>query len=247
MSLNIPKGLKREFKKGFDEYIKTMGQDIIAHLPPTSVRCPNCFFDSFQNKSSNIYDTSFKTPVNIFPGTTAQRTIYPAPFNVETVSGVQYDPAIQNPKILIGSICPVCAGEGKLTSDNTVCMKAVVTQGMIQRGMDSATFMDLSAGRDGTPVTRLKTFSNNYPVCRDADYFIIKGIKYKIEIPVRLKGLGMDAIAELYLTASDVDASSSVEYDNDARININPLGQVSNQAPPLTPTIPPTVPGDDVW
>lgn len=247
MSLKIPASIKKEFKDGFEEYIRKMGRSVIAHLKPNEVQCPNCIFDNYQHKSTNIWNTSFLKPVNIFPGTSYQKEIYPAPFNVTSVSGVQYDPTIPNPKILNVAVCPVCRGEGVLINDNTTCFNAVVTVGKPQTGAEPSDYIDLSAGRDGMQLTRLKTYANNYAVCRDAEFFTVDGIKYKIEVPARLKGLGNKAITELYLSTVDVDSSSDTEYDTDGRLKIVEFGQVSNQASNITPTIPPVVPGDDVW
>jgi len=96
-------------------------------------------------------------------------------------------------------------------------------------------------------LTRVKTFSKHYAVCRDAIYYIIDGVKYKQEIPARLKGLGNDSITELYLSTIEHDDSSNSKFDFESRVNISEMGQVSNQASVITPTIPPLDPGDDVW
>lgn len=247
MALKIPTSLKKEFQEGFDEYIKKMGRSVIAHLKPHEVQCPNCLFDNITHKSSNNWNTSFLKPVNIFPGTPEQKTIFPVPFNVTSASGVQYDPSNPNPKILAAGICPVCVGEGVLIIDNTTCFTAVVTVGKPQTGAEPSDFIDLSAGRDGMQLTRLKTFARNYAVCRDADYFIVDGVKYEIEIPAKLKGLGNKSIVEVWLSTVKVDSSSDTQYDTDSRLKITDFGQVSNQASNMTPTIPPVVPGDDVW
>lgn len=247
MGLGIPSNLKKEFKKGFDEYIKKMGRTVEAYLEPFSVDCPNCIYDNLQKKSSNVYDQNFKKPINIFPGTTVQRQVYPAPFNVTTVSGVQYDPSLPNPKILKTSVCPVCKGFGILTSDNVQCFQAVVTRGISKTDVEGPDMVDLSAGLDGIDIIRLKSFSCNYSIVRDAKYFKVEGIKAKTEVPPRLKGLGSDAIVEVYLTTVQEDISSSVKYDGDSRIQTNPFGNASNQASDITPTIPPVIPGDDIW
>lgn len=247
MSLRIPTSLKKEFKDGFNEYIRKMGKPVYAYLPPYEVSCPNCIWDNLHGKSSNIYNLNFKRPVNIFPASASQRIVYPAPFNVTTVSGVQYDPALPNPKILQTVQCPVCAGEGLLFQENKSCFVGVVTVGKPQTGAQPSDFIDLSPGRDGMQLTRIKTFAKHYAVCRDAEYFVIDGVKYKQEIPARLKGLGNDSITELYLSTVTYDDSSNTKFDLESRVNVQELGQVSDQAPIGNPTIPPSVPGDDVW
>jgi hypothetical protein len=243
MSFKIPKSLKKEFKRGFEEYIKAMGRNVKLILKPHEVRCPNCFFDLAQKKSSNVYNTSFVRPVNIFPATTFKKIVYPAPFNVTTVSGIQYDPAIVNPKILQVSVCPVCLGEGVLIEKNEFCIKAVVDRGMNSYGGSKA--LDLSGGTDGTEVLCIKTYSDNYAICREAIAVIVDGIETAITIPPIIRGLGIDSLVEFYVTTIKEDMSSSIKYDKDSRLDINEKGETSDQAPVSTPTIPPNTVGED--
>jgi hypothetical protein len=181
--------------------------------------------------------------VNIFPGTPFQKIIYPVPFNITTVSGVQFDPSLVDPKILYTSLCPVCLGNGVLVHENIVKFTGLITIGK----NDNPEFKDLSAGRDGIQFARIKTFSTNYSVCRDAKFFIIDGIKFIIEVPTRLKGLGDLHITELYLSEVQEGPSVNISQDSDVRILNVKQSNISNQAPVSTPTIPPTIPGDDVW
>lgn len=243
MSLQIPKDIKKEFQHGFNDYIKSMGRKISAHMDPTSVSCPNCLFDTIQKKSANIYNETFVRPVNIFPGTSIQKTIFPAPFNVTSVSGVQYDPTLIDPKILTGALCPVCKGEGILQHENNTCFIGVITIGK----SGAPGFEDLSAGREGVQFARIKTYANNYSVCRDAKFFIMDGKKYKIEIPASIKGLGGLDITELFLSEIEEGPSVNINYDKDIRVLNTEQGPVSNQATSGSPIIPPIVPGDDVW
>jgi len=239
--MGIPRSVKKQFKAKFDDYMKAMGKSIDVYLDPYEVGCPNCIFDSVQEVSANVYNEQFKRPVNIFPSTHAERIVYPVPFNVLTVSGVQYDPTIQNPKILKTTVCPVCKGTGILISANKICLTAVVTWGPKEE------FLELSAGREGQPICRIKTFNCNYSVVRDATKFVVEGIECKLHRPPRVKGLGGDHIVEAYLLANEVGPSVSKNYDSDVRIDINNPERVSDQAPISTPTIPPTTPGDDIW
>lgn len=250
MTLKIPRELKKEFKDGFAEYIKTMGRNVEVYLKPYQVLCPNCQYDSVQKKSTNIWNSTFLRPVNIFVGTQFQQTIFPQPFNVTTASGVVYDPVITNPKILIATVCPICKGEGILIRDNKVDMNAVVTIGLLRGGYgntESPRFYDLSAGLEGKQVYRFKTYECNYATCRDAEYFKVDNIKLKAELPPRVKGLGGYHLTEMFLSEITEGNSVTDVFDNDIRTHIEKQGQTSNQAPVYNPTIPPIIPGDDVW
>lgn len=243
MSFKIPKSLKKEFKKGFEEYIKVMGRTVILVLKPHEVKCPNCFYDPTQKRSSNTYNTSFIRPVNIFPTTTFKRIIYPAPFNVVSVSGVQYDPAILNPRILQGDACPVCIGAGVLTGKNEFCIRAVVDRGIKAEG--GPQLLDLSSGFNGLEILSIKTYSDNYALCREAVSVMVDGVETTVAIPPIIRGLGTDSLVELYVSTIKENMSSSTKYDKDSRLNINDKGGVSNQAPISSPTVPPNVVGDD--
>jgi hypothetical protein len=238
----IPKGLKTQFKKGIKEYLKTMGRNITVVLPPVSTDCPNCLYNTGSKQSSNVFNLEFIRPVNVFPGKSYQRTVYPVPFNIPDTAldpAIQFDPSLSNPKILKSSICPVCKGKGVLTEENTHCIRALVTWNPKEE------YLDLSAGRDGVPICRLKTYKEHYALCRDAKSFIIDGVKCVLESPPKVKGLGADHLIELYAIQFTVDDSVSINYDDDPRISKDLVGQVSDQADSGTPTTPPTIPTDD--
>ena len=238
--ITIPKSLKKEFNKGFDHYLKVMGRQVTVVLPPFIVNCPNCIWDSVRAKSTNVYDTQFIRPKNVFVGTSKQQKIYPQPFNVETApAGIQYDPALDNPKILRTTVCPVCKGEGTLLCDRTICITGLVTWNPKEE------FLDLSGGLDGQNICRIKTFRNNYALCRDAESFIVDGTECVLQTPPRVKGLGADHITEFYLIATAVDKSVSDKLDSDPRIIKDIKGSSSEQAPEISPDNPPTIPSED--
>jgi hypothetical protein len=189
----------------------------------------------------NVYNTEFLRPVNVFPGTHAEQKIYPQPFNVPTVSGVQYDPNNPNPKILKTTVCPVCRGSGIITEPHDICITALVTWNPKEE------FLDLSVGEEGESICRLKVFECDYEICKEAKSYIVDGVACRLFTPPRVKGLGGDHLVEFYLQTTAVDKDVTDKYENDSRVKVNPIGRVSDQAPPSTPTIPPSIPGDDVW
>lgn len=249
-ALRVPTELKREFKSGFEDYIKAMGRCVDVYLKPYEIGCPNCISDVIQKKSMNVWNVNFLRAVNIFVGTPAQRTVFPQPFNVSEAPGVVFDPAIPNPRILRTSVCPVCKGQGTLTAENKEKIVGVITIGILGTGAGNAKsphFMQVSAGYDGREIYRIKTYAKHYAVCREAKHFKVDGITLQRETIARVKGLGGYHITEVYLVEVSEDSSVTNVFDSDARIKINEKGQMSDQAPLVTPTIPPIVPGDDVW
>lgn len=237
--MKIPKSLKKEFKKGMDSYLDAMGKNITLILDPFKTDCPNCLHDQSRKKSINIYNTSFVRPLNIFPNTPQQKTIYPKPFNVTTVSGVQYDPFDPNPKILKTTICPVCYGEGFLSSPNTICIKALITWN------PKEVIEETSAGREGNPICRIKTFKCNYAILRDVKEVLVDGVKCVLHIQPKVKGLGDDHLIEAYLITKEVKASVSENYNTDERLNTANEERSSDQASILTPINPPIIPSEE--
>ncbi|RKZ96083.1 MAG: hypothetical protein DRQ40_02000 [Gammaproteobacteria bacterium] len=240
--ITIPRTLKKQFKKGISQYIQEMGRDIVVVLPPYSTDCPNCLYDTSAKKSANVYDLQFIRPVNIFPGKPIQKTVYPQPFDTtedDISPDVQYDPSLSNPKILKSSICPVCRGLGILTEENKICIRAHITWNPKEE------FLDLSAGRDGVPICRIKTFKEHYALCRDSKSFTIDGVKCIVDTPPRVKGLGDIHLIEFYAIQVPVDDSVTIKYDGDPRINKDLVGQASDQASAASPTTPPIIPSDD--
>jgi hypothetical protein len=237
--MRIPKSLKKEFKTGMDSYLKDMGRTITVVLDPYITDCPNCVHDNVRKVSGNVYDETFVRPLNIFPGTSKQRIVYPKPFNVTSVSGIQYDPADPNPKILKTTICPVCFGSGNLTAPNIICIKALVTWNPKEK------IEETSAGREGDPICRIKTFQCNYPIVRDAKGIIIDGVDCLLHIAPRPKGLGADHLIEAYLIAKDVKASATTKYNEDPRINTVTNERSSDQSQISTPINPPVIPSEE--
>jgi hypothetical protein len=250
MALKIPKGLKREFKEGFLEYLKVMGDSVILHLEPYRVDCPNCVWDSNAKVSTNKFNSSFIRPVNIFVGTPKVKKVYPIPFNITDDSGIEYDPVLSNPRVLKSAVCPMCLGRGVLEEENTHTIVALITTHNSMPGgggTEGSNIIVLPAGEEGTQVTRIKSHPNHYAICRDAKYYTVKGIKMRNVIPPRLKGLGGEHITEAYLITVDVGKSSNTSKDGDYRLDTSPIGQSSNQAPESDPQNPPTTPGDTEW
>ena len=106
-------------------------------------------------------------------------------------------------------MCPVCRGAGTLIQENRVLVKAVVDRNQSGGpGAKGPQVFDLSAGRDARDLLRLKTFSCNYKLFRDATSFIVDGVITKAESPVLLKGVGIDALVEVYVSTIKEDAGS---------------------------------------
>jgi len=246
------KGLRRTqkvFKKTMDRFIKVNGRPIIVRLPPVSSDCPNCLTDPLfdQNESINRYNEAFVRPVNVFPGTTEERIVYPKPFNVLSVSGVIYDPSDPNPRILNTAVCPVCKGRGKLTVTPEVCINGNFNWHP-RSGLSDGKMTDISAGRFPSNIGIIKTDLCNYAICRDAVEFVLNnGVRCQTYETAVKKGIGEDAFVEIYVQKVDSTDSTSKDQVSDPRVNIRPIDSVSDQSNPGTPHSPPNTFADDEW
>lgn len=159
MAKIVDNSIKQTYKRLINQTIEDLHKPIILHLPPTSVSCPNCIYDSINKKSSGVFDTSFVSPTVIFGN-----TITPTSFN--------------------RSRCPICYGEGILTSSNTKSVKALV------RWNPGDDLENLPIGREGKPIVRIKTKRTEYDNVMNAEYFTVDGTRCEILRPPTIRGLG---------------------------------------------------------
>lgn len=244
------KHAQKVFKKQMDRFIEVNGRPILVLLPQILSDCPNCLNDPifYQGESVNKYNTNFIRPVNIFPGTSEEQTIYPQPFNVDALpSGITFDPADPNPRIINSTICPVCRGKGKLAVQPNVCINANFNWHP-RSGLSDGMIMDLSPGRLPDNIGIIKTDLCNFAICKDSIGFIVdSGVECKMITPPVKKGVGEDAFVEIYVQKIDSTDTTSHINDEDARLNVRPVAESSAQADPGTPHSPPNTFSNEDW
>ena len=244
------KKIQKEFDKKMGKFIVINGRPIIVNLQKIRSDCPNCINDAHfnQDESTNIYNQGFIRPVLVFPGTTSEEIIYPQPFNVTALpSGIVFDPTNTNPKILSTVVCPVCKGRGELFYQPDVCINANFNWHP-RSGPADGMIMDKSPGRHPDNVGIIKTELCNFAICRDARSFIVdEGVVCEMIVPPTKKGIGEDAFVEIYVQKVDSTDSTSFVKDQDKRVNVRILGEVSDQSTSGTPHTPPTLFGNEDW
>ena len=153
--------IRKIYKELIKQVIEDLHKPIVAYMPPEKVDCPNCHWDSQNQKSSGVFDNSFVSPVIIFGQTI-------------------------NPQSFTRGRCPVCFGLGYLKQDIVKNLKALVkwnprTADVIER---------TPAGRESSPIVRIKTSRDDFDVVISAEYFLIDGVKCELNEPPTIRGLG---------------------------------------------------------
>ena len=59
---------KDRFKKIMDRFIDGLGRDVFVYLTPTRSECPNCYYDSRNNRSSGIPKVDSSSPTYFITG-----------------------------------------------------------------------------------------------------------------------------------------------------------------------------------
>lgn len=161
MAKIVSPSIRKIYKNLIRDTVEDLNKPIKIFLPPDKADCPNCRWDFINQKSSGTFDSSFVSPVVIFG---------------ETI----------NPQSFSRSRCPVCLGEGILTSDVVKNAKALVKWNPRRPGVIEAT----PVGRESSPVVRIKLLRKHYTDVINSVYFLVDGVKCELDEPPTIRGLG---------------------------------------------------------
>lgn len=176
MAQIVTPDIRRVYSKLIKQVIKDLNKPITAYLPPATENCPNCLWSFSLKKSSGTFDSSFITPVVIFGN-----TITPSSFT--------------------RGRCPVCFGEGKLSSEIPKSLKALVKWNPKSVKAIEST----PAGRESSPIVRIKVDRNDFDTLVAALYFIVDGVRCELNEPPTVRGLGeQEELVVAYLIATEV-------------------------------------------
>ena len=168
--------IRRVYKKLIKQVVADLNKPITAYMPPIQENCPNCLYDFSLKKSSGTFDASFVTPVVIFGNTI-------------------------NPILFTRSRCPVCFGEGKLSSSVTRSLKALVKWNPKSADEIKST----PIGRESSPIVRIKVLRDDFETLVAASYFIIDGIRCELNEPPTIRGLGIqEELVVAFLISTEI-------------------------------------------
>jgi hypothetical protein len=189
----VPKSVKKQFKKLTQRLVLDLAQSFrIIQESPSFVDCPNCVWDSINKKSSNIFQSSFTTPIIIFANTDQSRAISPTSFTEGR--------------------CPVCIGEGQLFTIKEICIPAMVN--FLSRDERGARFLDLPAGKEGVNFMVVKTLACHYELLLNNEVFIVhNNVKCEKAQPPFVRGMGgEEAVVEMVLQTTEAGQRSTAKF-----------------------------------
>jgi len=180
----ISKRVKEKHKKAIRNVIKGLSRKVEVYKQPKKFECPNCYYDKFTETSTGKCKW---TPV----GAIAEQENYSG-------EGIRY-------KYFKFGRCPICRGQGFLTTQRKVWTDCVVTWDPGARGSrNSITFT--AAGTEGSTLVQLKTDPKYYDLFKNSSRLVVDGVECKISKPPILRGLGTQAV--LIITAFTTEKPS---------------------------------------
>jgi hypothetical protein len=106
--------------------------------------------------------------------------------------------------------CPVCKGKGVLTTVRKRCITGIVIWDPSGDKMNSLTFTE--AGYEGATRVEIKTDPCHLDIIKQAEYFVVDGVKCKLSNPPILRGIGDKHILIALLFTVDKPKLDSGEY-----------------------------------
>lgn len=151
------------------------------------MECPNCFYDKFTDSST---------------GKCKWTPLEAAQMQADHIADGNQD--IRYKYFKFGR-CPVCRGEGYLTTERKTWVDALVTWDPGARGSQN-TLTYTAAGTEGSTIVQLKCDPKYYDIFKNSKRLEVDGVECKISKPPILRGLGVQAV--LIVTAFTTEKPS---------------------------------------
>jgi len=181
----ISKRVKEKHKNTIRNVIKGLGRKVEVYKQPKKQECPNCYYDKFTESSTG------KCKWTAVEALTKQG-------EYETGGGED----IRYRYFKFGR-CPVCRGQGYLTTQRRVWADCLVTWDPSARN-NSVTYTP--AGTEGSTIVQLKTDPKYYDLFKNSARIVVDGVECKISRPPTLRGLGTQSV--LIITAFTTEKPS---------------------------------------
>jgi len=184
----ISKRVKEKHKKAIRNVIKGLSRKVEVFKQPKKFECGNCYYDKFTETSTGKckFDSVIKA------------NIAQAEYEAAGGEGLRF-------KWFKFGRCPVCRGQGFLTTQRKVWADCLVTWDPGARGSrNSITFT--AAGTEGSTLVQLKTDPKYYDLFKNSSRLVVDGVECKISKPPILRGLGTQSV--LIITAFTTEKPS---------------------------------------
>jgi len=182
MKRRISEKTKRKYKKRINSVIRDLGRPIEVFKQPAKYECFNCYYDKLTATSTNECKW---TAVE----TIAKQQEYAAAGGV----GFRY-------KYFTRGRCPICKGQGFLSTVRKVWIDCKVTWAPSTNGTD---LTYTAAGVEGSTIVEIKADPKHHRTFNNCSSIRVDGIECKIsEIPI-LRGIGNKSV--MVITAFTTD------------------------------------------
>lgn len=181
----ISKRVKEKHKNTIRNVIKGLSRKVEVYKQPKKQECPNCYYDKFTESSTG------KCKWTAVEALTKQS-------DYEDTGGED----IRYRYFKFGR-CPVCRGQGYLTTQRRVWADCLVTWDPSARN-NSVTYTP--AGTEGSTIVQLKADPKYYDLFKNSARIVVDGVECKISRPPTLRGLGTQSV--LIITAFTTEKPS---------------------------------------
>lgn len=183
----ISKRVKEKHKKAVRNIVKGLGRKILVYKQPKKTECPNCYYDKFTDSSTG------KCKWTPLEAAQKQQEVVDA-----GSSDLRY-------KYFKFGRCPVCRGDGYLSTQRKTWIDALIIWDPGARGSQN-TLTYTAAGTEGSTIVQLKCDPKYYDLFKNSKRLEVDGVECKISKPPILRGLGTQAV--LIVTAFTTEKPS---------------------------------------
>lgn len=184
MSIKLPKKVKEQYQKAIREFVVDgLGSTVMVYKQPLKAECPNCFYDTTTNKSTNTCKWTL-------PEAIQKQNEHIASGGI----GVRY-------KYFSVGRCPICKGIGYLETVRKTPVKCAVTWN--PKGTGENTIVSTVAGSTNSTIAELKTLPKYFDLFKNSLKVIVDGIECKVAAIPILRGLGGQSLAVISVYTTD--------------------------------------------
>jgi len=181
----IKKKTKDKYRRRIrDAVLCGLGRQVLVYRQPIKSECPNCYYDKLTEKSTN-------TCMWTLAETIQKQQEYEAAGGV----GLRY-------KYFVKGRCPVCKGNGYLTTVRKVWVKCKITWDPSSRGYGNTTSYT-AAGTEGATTVQLKVHPKYFNLFKNCERLIVDDAECRISRTPITRGLGNEAL--MIVTAFTTD------------------------------------------
>lgn len=171
---------KAKFQKGIRDVIKGFSRSVLVYKQPSKAECPNCYYDKMTDRSTG------KCKWTLVEARDKQ-----SEWLVDGNVTIRY-------KYFTKGRCPVCLGQGWLSTERMVWTDCLVMWDPDARGFGNE-MTYTPAGTEGSTIVQLKTHPKWFNTFKNCHKIIVDGVECKLSKPPLLRGLGNQAL--LIITA----------------------------------------------